>query len=85
MPHIRIKDSPYRYWVRDRDCIGCACCVPGPYYHRGATMAGSRSTGDISRACLTNHNHGCPPDGSPATSVDRKLLQDRKAEGWRNI
>ncbi len=48
------------YAAYSGDCPERACWAPGRYYHRGATLSGSRNTGDSHLECLTRANHGCP-------------------------
>lgn len=45
---------------RDKDCLRRSCWSPGRYEHRGATLAGSRNTGNYSQECLHRAYHGCP-------------------------
>ena len=78
MSEVRIKGSPYRYWVLDSRCIGKDCFVPGTYQHRGATLSGSKSSG-TSRICMTNAYRGCP-DGR---EYSEELAKKRKVEGWK--
>lgn len=84
MAWVRKVGDRGRYWVRDRNCIGCKCFAPGSFQHRGSTMSGSRNTGDVSLMCMTNSYHGCPPAESPNASPDKETMKSHKAEGWRN-
>ena len=70
-----LRQNRRRFQVVDRDCIGRVCLALGTYHHRGATMSGSRNTGDTTDGCLTNMNHGCPspkPDPTPALARERR-------------
>ena len=58
MAEIRHDGEVYR--ARLAECARFPCWVPGRFYHRGATLSGSRNTGDSHLACLTRENHGCP-------------------------
>ena len=79
MPFMYLKHKKVRYWVCAPNCLGMTCFRPGAYYHRGATMSGSRNTGDSSKMCMTNAYHGCPPD----RTEDKALARERKREGWK--
>lgn len=68
-----------RYDFSDARCIEAKCWAPGMYQHRGATMSGSRNTGDETATCLNRAYHGCPAD----RGHDPTLATERKAEGWR--
>ena len=81
MTTARRKGEKIKYAILDRRCLGCICFQPGPYYHRGATMSGSRNTGDVSMCCLRRAYHGCPTE----RVADATLLAQRKADGWRAI
>jgi len=69
-----------RYSFLDRHCIGRSCWAPGLYQHRGATMSGSRNTGDETACCMNRAYRGCPHP-LPESSGDHAKV--RKAEGWR--
>jgi hypothetical protein len=81
MSYVRKKGEKGRYWMRDRQCIGCGCFAPGTFQHRGATMSGSRNTGSVSLCCMRNAYHGCPDD----TLYSIEKVKERKAEGWVNV
>lgn len=65
MVDVRWRDELYR--ARLADCDKLSCWAPGRYYHRGATLSGSRNTGDSHLECLTRANHGCPQPSLEAT------------------
>lgn len=67
--------------VKDSKCIGRECFHVDFYEHRGATLSGSRNTGEKSCCCMNNAYRGCP---HPIPEFDPKLAAARKAEGWRN-
>lgn len=48
------------------------------FQHRGATMSGSRNTGDETACCLNRAYHGCPRNGIHSED----LAKQRKGEGW---
>ena len=62
---IRLDGETFR--VRSTECATLTCFAPGRFYHRGATLSGSRNTGDSHLCCLTRENHGCPSDVTAAT------------------
>ena len=76
----RKKGDKCRYSFLDADCIGRECFSPGTYQHRGATMSGSRNTGDYSACCMHRAYHGCPHP-KPVCSV--ALAKARRQEGWK--
>ena len=78
--YIRKRGDKRIFRVVDLDCIGRPCLAPGTYWHRGATMSGSRNTGGSTDCCLTNANHGCP---HPYPESTRELTRERRAEGMR--
>ena len=81
MSEVRFKgERGKRYWVRNRDCIGCRCFTPSVYQHRGAIgLSGSKNSGTSLR-CMTNAYHGCPEN----VQFDKKLAAERRQEGWVN-
>lgn len=81
MAEVRKTHDKARYSMRDRNCIGCECFSPGQFQHRGATLAGSRNTGDYSTTCMRRAYHGCPDD----TGHSKELAAQRRKEGWRNV
>lgn len=83
MPHVRRKGEKGRYWMIDRQCIGRDCFSPGEFQHRGATMSGSRNTGDVSLTCMRNAYHGCPDCKDQLYSITEELINRKK--GWKNV
>lgn len=79
MKFRKTKDKS-RYDFLDAECIGRECWSPGHYQHRGATMSGSRNTGDVSACCMHRAYHGCPYE-KPVFQIE--LAKERKAEGWK--
>jgi hypothetical protein len=77
--YAKLKKKAYR--VVDRQCIGRSCFTPGTYQHRGATLSGSRNTGQSSDCCLRNAYHGCPNDKDALYSIETE--KERKREGWK--
>jgi len=65
MAFFRKSGEKTKFYFVDERCIGRECWAPGLYQHRGATLAGSRNTGNDSPMCLRNAYHGCPdgPEG----------------------
>lgn len=95
----RMKGSKGTYSFVDARCIGRECWQPGTFQSRGATLSGSRNTGEETLCCMRRAYHGCPdgPDGEK-TGTDvggqvivyaglpiysEDLAKKRKAEGWR--
>jgi hypothetical protein len=70
------------YSMIDRECIGRPCFAPGMYQVRGATMSGSRATGEHRPTCMNRAYHGCPNDAE--RRYDPALRKKREADGWRN-
>jgi len=70
--------SRRRYAFSGPECIGAECYAPGLYESRGATLSGSRNTGNVSAECMRRAHHGCPVN--VVRSED--LVRARKAEGW---
>lgn len=62
MYFLKEKGSKIRYEVRDKQCAKRPCLALGIYRHRGATLSGSRNTGESTPCCLTRANRGCPPE-----------------------
>lgn len=86
MAEIRIKGDKSKYSAKDKDCLGRSCLNLGHFQVRGATMSGSRNTGQISPCCMTRAYHGCPPYGDDEGNlyqIDKKLLSKRKSEGMK--
>jgi hypothetical protein len=79
MAHIRKVGAKELYWCLDAGCLGRTCLALGTYQHRGATLAGSKNSGESLR-CLTNAYRGCPDTERP---VDRALAATRRKEGYR--
>jgi hypothetical protein len=79
MTVARCAGKKRKYSILDAGCIGRTCFQPGEYQHRGATLSGSRNTGDYSDCCMYRAYHGCPTD----KTVDADLLRERKKEGWK--
>lgn len=68
------------------DCLGRECFAPGEYQHRGATMSGSRNTGEYSLCCMTRAYRSCPLvplADRELPVVDKALMAARKKEGWK--
>ena len=80
MIYVRKIGQKERYLMQDNDCIGYECFVPGRYQHRGATMKGSRSSGE-SLICMRSAYRGCPME--PVYS--KELAKERKEAGWRVV
>lgn len=80
MVMLRMMGSKTKYDFLGRECLGRSCFAAGTYQHRGATMSGSRATGQYSACCMNRAYHGCP---HPLPEVDKELLADRKKNGWR--
>ena len=80
MSIIRRKGDKAKYAVTDRDCIGRDCLHLGHFQSRGATMSGSRNTGDSHPCCMRRAYHGCP---HPLPEPDKELAKKRKAEGMK--
>ncbi len=59
-PGPQVGERGVTYSMNDRDCIGRECFAPGRYESRGATMSGSRNTGNYTNECMTRAYHGCP-------------------------
>lgn len=85
MAMIRKKGDKSPYSVYDRDCLGRACLSIGHYQTRGATLSGSRSTGDCSPCCMTRAYHGCPSNDKELYTVNLDLIKQRKSEGMKVI
>lgn len=83
MSHVRRKGEKGHYWMIDRQCIGRECFAPGEFQHRGATLSGSRNTGQTSLTCMRNAYHGCPDDKDRLYTIE--LERHRKKEGWKNV
>lgn len=81
MSLIRVKGEKGRYWVSNKNCIGCTCLSLGAYQHRGATMSGSRNTGAVDLCCLTNAYHGCPREDQRGYSEE--LKRERRQQGMK--
>jgi hypothetical protein len=79
MAYIKQKGDPRRYWVKDAQCLGAECLALGLFQHRGATMSGSRNTGDVSPTCMTNAYRGCPS----CPKYSNLLAAQRRKEGLR--
>lgn len=79
MAILRKKGDKAKYSVANRECIGCQCLALGLFQHRGATMSGSRNTGDYSACCMTRAYHGCPDD----KGYSKELAKQRRSEGMR--
>ena len=58
----QIRLNRIKYNVLDDKCIGCTCLQLGQYQSRGATMSGSRNTGNYENCCMHRAYHGCPDD-----------------------
>ncbi len=58
MVEVTVDGEQYR--ARDVACPTLKCWEPGEYQHRGATLSGSRNTGDSHLCCLHREYHGCP-------------------------
>jgi hypothetical protein len=79
---IKLKGVKGAFSVLDSKCIGCTCLQLGEYQSRGATLSGSRNTGDASQCCVRRAYHGCPDEVSRCYSKD--LEAERKKQGARN-
>lgn len=78
---FRQKGDKRKFSFLDADCLGRSCFSPGTYQHRGATVSGSRNTGDYSDCCMNRAYRGCP---YTLPVFDAELAKARKKEGWRN-
>ena len=81
MSTIRCKGDKERYSVASAKCIGCECLRLGLYQSRGATLSGSRNTGNYSACCMTRAYHGCPDETDRGYSDD--LRAERRKEGMK--
>lgn len=79
MAYLQQKGNRTRFSVINADCLGATCFQPGRYESRGATLGGSRNTGNTSSCCLRNAYHGCPD--TPEITAGMKA--ERKREGWK--
>jgi len=52
MAFFRKSGEKTKFYFVDERCIGRECWAPGLYQHRGATLAGSRNTGNDSPMCF---------------------------------
>jgi hypothetical protein len=57
---LKRKGDKLRYEFVDAGCLGRECFQPGVYQHRGATLSGSRNTGEMTPCCMRRAYHGCP-------------------------
>jgi hypothetical protein len=80
MSKLGFNKSKERYDVLDRDCLGRECLQLGHFQTRGATLSGSRNTGDSKPCCMRRAYHGCPTPLPPPT---HDLIDQRKAEGLK--
>lgn len=80
MATIRIKGDKAKYSVKDRECLGRECLALSHYQTRGATLGGSRNTGDSSPCCINRAYRGCP---TPIPEFDKALAAKRKADGMK--
>lgn len=71
-----------RYDFSGPRCIEASCWAPGMFQHRGATMSGSRNTGEEAACCLNRAYHGCPQPES-ALGYDVEVGKLRRKEGWK--
>lgn len=83
MSYVKRKGSKDTFRVVDSQCLARPCFRPGYYESRGATLSGSRNTGNVSACCTRNAYHGCPNPGSPEHQPSPELEKQRKGEGWR--
>lgn len=83
MATIRKKGDKAAYQVLDRECLGRRCLALGHFQVRGATMSGSRNTGDTRPCCMTRTYHGCPYEDDKLLASDPALVSQRKAEGMK--
>ncbi len=83
MSEVRKLGERGRYYVVAVECLGRSCFAPGEFQHRGATTSGSRNTGALSRCCLNNAYHGCPPKDSDRYKYSLSLHRERTGDGWR--
>jgi hypothetical protein len=68
------------------ECLGRECFAPGDFQHRGATMSGSRNTGEYSSCCMNRAYRGCSWGRlaeRELPEVSKELMAQRKREGWR--
>ncbi len=80
MTTLRKTHDKNKYDFLNADCLKArGCFQPGVYQHRGATLSGSRNTGDESACCMRRAYHGCPDE----VEHDDGLRKERKAIGWR--
>lgn len=98
MVTFKLKGQKGDYSFLDKKCIGRDCWSPGNFQSRGATLSGSRNTGNVHLCCMRRAYHGCPdvplggteklPDGHEVVRLglplyDVELAKKRKQEGWR--
>jgi hypothetical protein len=69
---LRKKGDKTAYEFVDLGCIGRECFAPGLFQHRGATLSGSRNTGEHTACCMRRAYHGCPdgPVGASEAECD---------------
>lgn len=79
MAYLQRKGDQTRFYVVDAKCLGAECFRPGHYESRGATLSGSRNTGNSSPCCMRNAYHGCPNE----PVITEELKAERKCEGWK--
>ena len=72
MATIKRKGEKGGYDVLNKACLGCICLALGNYESRGATLSGSRNTGNFTKCCMSRAYHGCPDEDKREFSEERR-------------
>jgi hypothetical protein len=70
------------YRVRDKNCLGCACFIPGVRKVRYKTLVFRVYKSNFLETmytCTTRYDRGCPEDTGYSEEIKQQMMKD----GWK--